>query len=121
MKENGCTMSIKEVRIKESPDKPKEELSKRSIKAAASTLYGRTVSSRNFQRTSNWRRIEKDLKNSDRSAGERNLESKNLEELYSFKTMLRMLYQAGIIILRQTKNAVVIPYLNFPSSWIQFT
>jgi hypothetical protein len=49
------------------------------------------------------------------------LESKNLEELYSFKTMLRMLYQAGIIILRQTKNAVVIPYLNFSFSWIQFT
>jgi hypothetical protein len=40
LKENGCQIPIKEVRLKESPDKPKEELSKRSIKAAASTLYG---------------------------------------------------------------------------------
>jgi hypothetical protein len=116
MKEDGYTMPKKEVRIKEPSDKPKEELSKRNIKAAASTLYGLTVASKNFQKTSNWRRIEKDLKNSDRSAGERNLETKNLEALYSFKTMLRMLYQAGIIILRQTKNGIVIPYLNFPYS-----
>jgi hypothetical protein len=32
-----------------------------------------------------------------------------------------MLYQAGIIILRQTENAVVIPYLSFPFSWMEFT
>jgi hypothetical protein len=62
MKEDGCTMPIKEVRIKEPTDKLKEELSKRSIKTAASTLYGLTVASKNFQKTSNWRRIEKDLK-----------------------------------------------------------
>jgi hypothetical protein len=91
MKEDGCFTPIKEVRLKEPLDNPKEELSKRSIKAAASRLYGLTIASKNFQKTSNWRRTEKDFKNSDRSTGERKLESKKIEELYSFKTMLRML------------------------------
>jgi hypothetical protein len=65
--------------------------------------------------------IEKDLKNSDRSSSERKLESNMIEEIYSFKTMLRMLYQAGVIILRQTESAVVIPHVSFPCSWIEFT
>jgi hypothetical protein len=121
MEEDGCHMPIKEVRVKEPPDKPKDELYKRSIKAAASTLYGITIASKNFQKTDNLRRTEKDVKNSDRSAGERKLESKEVEELYSFKTMLRMLYQAGIVILKEVSSASLIPYLSFPSSWIQFT
>jgi hypothetical protein len=34
--------------------------------------------------------------------------------------MLCRLYQAGIVILKAVRNAVPIPYLSFPSSWIQF-
>jgi hypothetical protein len=49
------------------------------------------------------------------------LEFKKLEELYSFKTMIRMLYEAGIMILRQREGAGMIPYLSFPSSRIEFT
>jgi hypothetical protein len=113
--------SHKKVRLKEPPDKPKEELSKRNIKAATSTLYGLTIASKNFQKTSNWSRTEKDIKNLDRSSGERKLETKEVEELYSFKTMLSMLYQAGIVILKKVSSATLIPYLSFPSSWIQFT
>jgi hypothetical protein len=56
-----------------------EELSKRSIKAAASTLYDQTIVSKNFQKTSNWSRTEKDFKNLDQSAGERKLETKEVE------------------------------------------
>jgi hypothetical protein len=63
LKENECFIPIKEVRLKGSPNKPKEELSKRSIKAAAITLYGVTIASKNFQKASNWSRTEKDLKN----------------------------------------------------------
>jgi hypothetical protein len=62
MKEDGCSMPIKEVRVKEQGNKPKDELYKKSIKTAASTLYGLTVASKIFQGTSNWRRIEKNLK-----------------------------------------------------------
>jgi hypothetical protein len=40
----------------------KDELSKRSIKTAASKLYGITIASKKFQKMSNWRRIEKDVK-----------------------------------------------------------
>jgi hypothetical protein len=65
LKENGCLISIKEVRLKESPNKPKEELSKRSIKAEASPDNGLTIASKNFQKTSNWSMTEKDLKNLD--------------------------------------------------------
>jgi hypothetical protein len=32
-----------------------------------------------------------------------------------------MLYQAGIVILKEVSNAASIPYLSFQSSWIQFT
>jgi hypothetical protein len=31
-----------------------------------------------------------------------------------------MLYQTGIVILRQTENAVVIPHVSFHCSWIEF-
>jgi hypothetical protein len=48
------------------------------------------------------------------------LETKKVEELYSFKTMRRLLYQAWIVILKEVSNAVPIHYLSFPSSWIQF-
>jgi hypothetical protein len=61
--ENECLIHMKEVRFKkESPDRPKEELSKRNIKAAASTLYGLKIANKNLQRTSNWIRTEKDIK-----------------------------------------------------------
>jgi hypothetical protein len=49
------------------------------------------------------------------------LESKGIEELYSFKAMLRMLYQAGVVILREVSIVPSIPFLSFSSSWIQFT
>jgi hypothetical protein len=39
-----------------------------------------------------------------------------LEEIYSFKTILRMLYQAGIIILKEEEK-VEIPVVSFPNSW----
>jgi hypothetical protein len=78
MKEDRCLIPINEVRLKEPPDKPKEELFKRSIKAAASTLCGLTIARKNFQKMSNWSRTEKDLKNLDRSAGERKLENKEV-------------------------------------------
>jgi hypothetical protein len=78
------------VRRKRKGNTPKDEVSKRSIKEAASMLYGLTVASE-FQKTSNWMRMEKDIKNSDRSTGERKLESNKLEEIFSFETMLRML------------------------------
>jgi hypothetical protein len=113
LKKDGYPIPIKEARVEGQGDKPKDELSKKSIKTAASTLCGLTISSKIFQKMSNWRRVEKDLKNSDQSAGEKKLETNKLEELYSFKTMLRMLYQAGIIILRQPENAVVIPHVSF--------
>jgi hypothetical protein len=99
MKEDGCTMSIVLEEIVKG-DTPKDEVLKRSIKEAASTLHGLTAASKEFQKTSNWKRLEKDLKNSDRSGSERKLESNMIEEIYSFKTMLRMLYQAGVVILR---------------------
>jgi hypothetical protein len=60
MKEDGCPMRIKEDRIKEPPDKQKDELSKKSIKTAASALYGLTVASKIFQRQvtgERWKRI----------------------------------------------------------------
>jgi hypothetical protein len=69
LKENGCLIPIKEVRLKKPPDKPKEELSKKNIKSAASTLYGLTIPGKNFQKMSNWSRTEKDVKNLDQSAG----------------------------------------------------
>jgi hypothetical protein len=62
MKDDEYRISIKKERNKEPPQLPKDELSKRSIKAAASTLHGLTVSSKNFQKMSNWRRIERDVK-----------------------------------------------------------
>jgi hypothetical protein len=37
-----------------------------------------------------------------------------MEEIYSFKTMLRMLYQAGVIILRQFKDELMVPVASFP-------
>jgi hypothetical protein len=121
MKQDGCPIPIKEERSEVSHDQKKDELSKKSIKAPASTLYGLAGVNKMFQKTRKWRRMEKNLKNSDRSAGERNLKTKKLEELYSIKTMLRMLYQAGIIMLRQTEEAVGIHYLSFPFSWMKFT
>jgi hypothetical protein len=48
------------------------------------------------------------------------LETKEVEDLYSFMTMLRMLYQVGIVILKKVSNAAPIHYLSFLSSWIQF-
>jgi hypothetical protein len=120
-KENECLILIKEVRFKkELPDKLKEGLSKRSNKAITSTLYGCTNASKNFQRTRNWSRTEKGIKNLDRSPGEKNLEHKEVDDLYSFKTLLRMLYQSGLVILRKVSSVASITYLSFPSSWIQF-
>jgi hypothetical protein len=95
-------------------------ISKRSIKEAASTMYGLTVASDTFQRTSNWKRIEKDFNGSNRSTCERVVECDKLEEIYSFKTMLRMLYQLGFIILKEFDDAVNIPKFIFSSSWVQF-
>jgi seryl-tRNA(Sec) selenium transferase len=110
LKENGCVIPIKEVRLIEPPGKPKKELYKRGIKISASMLYGLTVAGKKFQKTSNWSMTEKDLKNLDRSADERKSETKEIEELYSFKTMVRMLYQAGIVISKEVSNAASIPY-----------
>jgi hypothetical protein len=45
MKEDGCPIPIEEKK-NEIPEKQKEELSKRRIKAAARTLYGLTVASK---------------------------------------------------------------------------
>jgi hypothetical protein len=60
--------------------------------------------------------MEKDIKNSDRFTGERKLESNKLEEIFSLKTMLRMLYQSGVIILRNFENVVTIPKSKFSST-----
>jgi hypothetical protein len=97
LEEDGCNMPIvlgEAVEKKEG----KRNLSKRTIKEAASKLYGLTIASEEFQRTSNWMRNEKDL-NSDRTTSEKGRKLKKMEEMYSFKTMLRMLYQAGVVIL----------------------
>jgi hypothetical protein len=64
-------------------------------------------------------RNEKDL-NSDRTTGEKGRKLKKLEEIYSFKTMLRMLYQAGIIILREAVEKVELPIARFPKVWYEF-
>jgi hypothetical protein len=49
LEEDGCTIPI-ELEEKGRGDTPKSEVSKRSIKEAASTLYGLTVASELFQK-----------------------------------------------------------------------
>jgi hypothetical protein len=105
---------------KEEGKHQEEYMSKRSIKKAASIIYGLTVASEEFQRTSNWKRNEKDLKNSNRTTSKREGKLKKLEEIYSFKTMLRMLYQAGVIILKEVEERIEIPVVSFPNSWKRF-
>jgi hypothetical protein len=95
-------------------------LSKRSVKRAASVLYGFTVASDEFQRTSNWKRGEKESKNFNRTTSERGREPNDLEEIYSFKTMLRMLFQSGIIILKEVNDRIELPEIMFPNSWVKF-
>jgi hypothetical protein len=48
------------------------------------------------------------------------VETNKLEEIYSFKTMLRMLYQSGVIILKKFEEAAAIVKVEFTSTWIQF-
>jgi hypothetical protein len=118
LEEDGCNMPI-ELEVKEKREQVKESLSKRNIKNAASIMYGLTVASEEFQKRSNWKRNEKDL-NSNRTTGERREELRKLEDLYSFKTMIRVLYQAGIIILREAAERVEIPMVSFPKLWYEF-
>jgi hypothetical protein len=50
----------------------------------------------------------------------RDLESYNIENIYSFRTMLRILYQSGLVICPQNTAAVKIPIITFLSSRIEF-
>jgi hypothetical protein len=116
--EDGCKMPIELVVAVE---KVKEDriLSRREIKKAASKLYGLTVASDEFQRTSNWKRDEKEL-NSDRTTSEKGSGLNVMEEIYSFKTMLRMLYQAGIVILEDAVEELELQVIKFPRIWYDF-
>jgi hypothetical protein len=56
------------------------------------------------------------LKKSIQLIEERNLESYDIENIHSFKTMLRMLYQSGVVVCSQSTAAVEIPRITFSSS-----
>jgi hypothetical protein len=117
---DGCQMPIALEEEKENGKLQENYLSKSSIKKAASTLFGPPVASDEFQRKSSWKRNEKDLKNSNRTTGEKGRKLEKLEEIYSFKTMLRVLYQAGIIMLKEIEDKIRIPEICFPVSWVGF-
>jgi hypothetical protein len=59
------------------------------------------------QRSSARSKIDEEL-NSIQFTEERDLESCNFENIYSFKTMLRMLYQSGLVICSQNTADVEI-------------
>jgi hypothetical protein len=46
------------------------------------------------------------------------VETNKIEEIYSFKAMLRILYQSGVIILKKFEEAATIPKIEFLSTWI---
>jgi hypothetical protein len=66
------------------------------------------------------RRIDEEMKNPIQFTEERDLGSYNIESIYSFKTMLRMLDQSGLVIFSQNTAAIEIPIIFFPFSWVKF-
>jgi hypothetical protein len=69
------------LKLRGKSDSPKEELSKRSIKKAASKLYELAVVKGRDQRSSTRRRIDEEMKNPIQFTEERDLESYNTENI----------------------------------------
>jgi hypothetical protein len=107
--EREASLSNNEIKFKKMlPDKPKEELSKRSIRKVASKFDELILMKRRDQKSRARSSIDEETKNLIQFTEESDLESDNIESFNSFKTMSRMLSQSSLVICSQSTAVVEI-------------